>query len=191
MTGTSVPDLGNSNNGGSNIYSNTTWALLNISSNNFLAEGNYWGTGTPENVIYHGNDSQSYGVVDFTPFSNVQLAPPLLTNMPTIIQQEITAAFPKVTTLHQNFPNPFNPETWIPYQLSQDAKVVIDIYEGNGQLIRTLNLDAQPAGYYTTREKAAYWDGRNDAGERISSGIYFYRLQAGDYNRTRKMIILK
>ena len=93
--------------------------------------------------------------------------------------------------LYQNFPNPFNPETWLPYQLATEADVSISIYNVNGHLIRTLDLGTQPEGIYITKEKAAYWDGQNDAGEQVASGSYFYRLQAGDYSATKKMIILK
>jgi hypothetical protein len=91
----------------------------------------------------------------------------------------------------QNYPNPFNPETWIPYQLVQPAEVAIQIYDAAGQVVRTLNLGMKPSGYYLEKGKAAYWDGRNNAGERVASGVYFYRFQAGDYSATRKMIVVK
>ena len=90
-----------------------------------------------------------------------------------------------------NFPNPFNPETWIPYHLSNHADVQISIYDSKGELVRWLNLGHQAAGNYTDRTKAAYWDGRNEFGEHVASGLYFYRLTAGDYSATRKMLILK
>ncbi len=95
------------------------------------------------------------------------------------------------TVLMQNAPNPFNPETWIPYQLAEDVDVTITIHDTTGHLIRTLDLGSNPAGLYTTKEKAAYWDGKNESGERVSSGIYFYTIQAGDFTATRKMIIVK
>ena len=79
----------------------------------------------------------------------------------------------------QNYPNPFNPETWLPYQLAADAPVTIHIYNQRGQFIRAISLGHQPAGVYINRGKAAYWDGRNDIGEKVSSGVYFYNLQAG------------
>ena len=90
------------------------------------------------------------------------------------------------TQLLPNYPNPFNPETWIPYQLVQ-----IRIYEVAGQLVRTLDLGTKPAGSYLSRESAAYWDGRNDMGETIGSGVYFYTLNAGDYQRTRRMTVVR
>ena len=93
--------------------------------------------------------------------------------------------------LYQNFPNPFNPETWLPYQLATEAEVSISIYDVDGHLIRTLNLGDQPEGVYITKEKAAYWDGQDNTGQQVSSGSYFYHLQAGDYSATKKMVILK
>ena len=97
----------------------------------------------------------------------------------------------KQTRLLQNYPNPFNPETWIPYQLATEDDVTVVIYDSGGQLVRTLKLGSQPPGLYLTQEKAAYWDGRSDTGEWVSSGTYFYHLQAGSYSAAKKMIILK
>ena len=90
-----------------------------------------------------------------------------------------------------NFPNPFNPETWIPYQLSEAAHVRIRIYDVAGQLVRTLDLGTKLASSYLSREGAAYWDGRNNMGESVSSGVYFYTLEAGDYRRTRRMTVVR
>ena len=98
---------------------------------------------------------------------------------------------PKHTVLAQNFPNPFNPETWIPYQLSKSAEVSIHIHNVAGHLIRTLDLGLKPTGAYMTPSAAAYWDGKNSIGERVSSGIYFYTLQTADFAATRRMVILK
>ena len=97
----------------------------------------------------------------------------------------------KQTRLLQNYPNPFNPETWIPYQLATEADVTVIIYNSGGQRVRTFKLGSQPPGLYLTQEKAAYWDGRSDTGEWVSSGTYFYHLQAGGYSAAKKMIILK
>ncbi len=97
----------------------------------------------------------------------------------------------KRTALLQNFPNPFNPETWLPYRLAADAPVTLRIYNVRGQLVRELNLGMQKAGGYLTRETAAYWDGRDHVGETVSSGIYFYTLHAGSVQATRRMLILK
>ncbi len=98
---------------------------------------------------------------------------------------------PETTVLLPNYPNPFNPETWIPYQLAGPASVTVSIYSTDGQLTRTLELGHQTAGLYQDRNRAAYWDGKNESGETAASGIYFYKLKAGDYSATRKMLILK
>ena len=99
--------------------------------------------------------------------------------------------FPDKPMLMQNYPNPFNPETWIPYQLSADSEVVISIYDTKGEVIRRFDLGYHPVGTYSTRGRAVYWDGRNEFGEAVASGIYFYLLQAGEYSATRRMVILK
>ena len=98
---------------------------------------------------------------------------------------------PDRTALLTNYPNPFNPETWIPYELSVAADVRLTIYATDGKVVRTVILGHQPAGYYTGRSRAAYWDGRNTLGERVASGVYFYTLTAGDFTATRKMLIRK
>ena len=98
---------------------------------------------------------------------------------------------PKETALLVNYPNPFNPETWIPYQLATPADVSLTIYDIQGGVVRDLDLGHQRAGMYQTRARAAYWDGRNAVGEPVASGVYFYTLTAGDFTATRKMLILK
>ena len=98
---------------------------------------------------------------------------------------------PKRSHLLQNYPNPFNPETWIPYQLSEDSLVSVSIYDTAGQLIRTLSLGYQSAGFYNSRNRAAYWDGRNTLGEPVASGVYFYQLVTPSFQQTRRMLILK
>ena len=98
---------------------------------------------------------------------------------------------PTENLLLQNYPNPFNPETWIPYQLSEDSPVSVHIYNTTGRLIRTLSLGFQSAGFYNSRESAAYWDGRNALGERVASGIYFYQLITPDFQQTRRLVIVK
>jgi steroid delta-isomerase-like uncharacterized protein len=98
---------------------------------------------------------------------------------------------PRQSLLLPNYPNPFNPETWIPYQLREPTDVVIRIYNATGQLVRTLDLGQREAGFYLGRTKAAYWDGLNVTGEKVASGIYFYQLRAGDFSSTRRMLILK
>ena len=98
---------------------------------------------------------------------------------------------PTQNQLLQNFPNPFNPETWIPYHIAEAADVQLTIYGTQGAVVRQFDLGHQQAGYYTDRTKAAYWDGRNQLGEMVGSGVYFYQLKAGDYSATRKLVILK
>ena len=107
------------------------------------------------------------------------------------LQQLLATLMPKETALLANYPNPFNPETWIPYQLAKDADVTLHIYAVNGTLVRTLALGHQPAGMYQNRSRAAYWDGKNELGEKVASGLYFYSLTAGDFTATRKMLIAK
>ena len=101
------------------------------------------------------------------------------------------AIAPNATALHANYPNPFNPETWIPYQLQHAADVTVTIYDMRGMTVRQLLLGHQPAGVYHSRSRAAYWDGRNNLGEPVASGLYFYTLTAGDFRATRKMLIRK
>ena len=104
---------------------------------------------------------------------------------------QITVTAIRENALLANFPNPFNPETWIPYHLAKDAEVTLHIYAVNGQVVRTLALGHQSAGLYQTRSRAAYWDGKNEFGESIASGVYFYTLTADDFSATRKMLIRK
>lgn len=98
---------------------------------------------------------------------------------------------PETTTLLPNYPNPFNPETWIPYDLAADADIHIHIYNLKGESIRQLSVGFQTSGVYRTRDRAAYWDGRNELGEAVASGVYFYTLTTGDFTATRKMLIRK
>ena len=108
-----------------------------------------------------------------------------------VLKHLMEALTPKKTGLLPNYPNPFNPETWIPYKLSKPGEVRITIYSVDGKLVRTLALGHQPAGVYQSKSRAAYWDGRNTLGERVASGLYFYTLTAGDFTATRPMLIRK
>ena len=103
----------------------------------------------------------------------------------------LTLIIPEKTALLANYPNPFNPETWIPYHLSEPAEVALTIYSIDGKVVRHLDLGHQPAGFYQSRSRAVHWDGRNNVGERVASGIYFYTFKAGDFSTTRKMLIRK
>ena len=97
----------------------------------------------------------------------------------------------KKTRLLQSYPNPFNPDTWIPYELKEESRVIVEIYNVAGQLVHTLNLGTQPRGRYISKDKAAHWDGCNEFGERAASGVYFYIMRAKNFSATRKMLIVK
>ena len=107
------------------------------------------------------------------------------------LEMLINSVVPNETRLLPNFPNPFNPETWIPYDLGQDVDVSIHIHNVHGELIRQYRMGFQTAGSYRTASRAVHWDGRNSIGEPVSSGVYFYTLIAGDFTTTRKMLIRK
>ena len=136
-------------------------------------------------------------LADYPPFQ--QLSPEiqeyLLQHFEGAANTEVTnvAAWqiPEKTSLLPNYPNPFNPETWIPYQLTKPAAVTLTIYDINGRVVRDLDLGHQRAGVYRSRARAAHWDGRNAHGEPVASGLYFYTLKAGDFTATRKMLIRK
>ena len=108
-----------------------------------------------------------------------------------VLEHLLAAPRPTETVLLPNYPNPFNPETWIPYHLAYAADVIVTIYDIKGAVVRQLDLGHRAAGYYNDRAKAAYWDGRNNHGESVASGVYFYQLRAGDYSQGRRMVIVK
>lgn len=136
-----------------------------------------------EDLDIAGESSQSEIIkVVVTPQKKLQFVVP-----PT----KLVRSIPKASRLRQNFPNPFNPETWLPYELAEDASVSVDIYNVKGQVVRKLNLGPQKAGYYVRKDQAAYWDGRDRFGQRVTSGLYFYTLQAGNFTATRRLVILK
>ena len=107
------------------------------------------------------------------------------------VQVQPSDILPGKTQLLTNYPNPFNPETWIPYQLNSDSEVSIHIYGLDGNLVRRLGVGYQPAGYHHAQSGAAYWDGKNNIGEQVVSGVYFYTIQAGEFTDTRKMLLMK
>ena len=148
-----------------------------------LPEGSFpgiWGvigigiTDKARNTIYH----------DFTEITRFEVTE--AQSAPTV-----HVTLPHKTALLSNYPNPFNPETWIPYQLAKPSDVSLSIHSANGHLIRTLVLGHQPTGLYHSRSRAAYWDGRNETGEPVASGVYFYTLTADQFTASRKMLILK
>ena len=108
-----------------------------------------------------------------------------------VLEQLLLSLTPKETELLANYPNPFNPETWIPYRLAEDAFVTLTIYDPSGRVVRTFDVGHRIAAVYESQSKAIHWDGKNDLGEQVASGVYFYTLSAGNYSATRKMMILK
>ena len=121
---------------------------------------------------------------------NIKVTPENLANALLSVKLD-SIGKPLQNQLLQNYPNPFNPETWIPYQLSQDSPVSVSIYDATGKLVRTLSLGIQSAGYYNSRGRAAYWDGKNSLGESVASGVYFYQLTTPSFQQTRRLVILK
>ena len=167
---------------GESLYYTTGFNPLGI-SHIFRRDLN--GTSEDEIAVYYeGSGGPRQIVLGISPAS-VAAAPAESSQTSTEIE------IPDTTRLLANYPNPFNPETWIPYQLAAPAPVQITIYDTRGVLVRRLELGHQAAGSYTSRSRAAYWDGRNGQGERVASGIYFYQFQAGNVSSLRKMLILK
>ncbi len=148
----------------------------------------------PSYDIYAQNvqEDGSLGGISGDGFSPLAAAPirPTVQVTPQPLKAQ-SQPIPLVTRAFQNYPNPFNPETWLPYQLAKAAQVIIHIYDVQGRLVRTLDLGEQPPGVYLEKSRAAYWDGRNYLGEVVPGGIYFYTLQAGAFQATRKLVILK
>ena len=132
-------------------------------------------------------DSAGYVIGEPTTYT---VTPKMMETAFVSLTLEITP-HPETTSLLQNYPNPFNPETWIPYQLSEPAAVTITIYDVTGKVVRSLDVGHQAPGFYRSRLQAAYWDGKNNLGENVASGVYFYQIQAGEFSATRRMLILK
>ena len=122
---------------------------------------------------------------------SLEVRNPITTRGFVVLEQLLVSLTPRETELLANYPNPFNPETWIPYRLAEDAVVTLTIYDLSGQPVRTLEVGHRIASAYENRSKAIYWDGRNDVGEQVASGVYFYNLSTGNYSATRRMVILK
>ena len=145
----------------------------------------------------------TFEVLQPNPFRSLQLTDVILANADATAQTVQWAdvqgswnelanhAPPEETVMLPNYPNPFNPETWIPYRLAAPAEVTLTIYSADGKLVRTLALGHQATGVYQSKSRAAYWDGRNALGEHVASGLYFYTFTAGDFSATGKMLILK
>ena len=121
----------------------------------------------------------------------LEIRDPIMKRGIVVLEQLLVSLTPTETKLLANYPNPFNPETWIPYRLAEDAFVTLTIYDTAGQVVRTLDVGHRIASAYESRSKAVYWDGKNNVGERVASGVYFYHFSAGEYSATRRMVILK
>lgn len=161
-------------------------------------EDNYFATATADlsfnNIVEVGDRievlvTDSYGDIASETYSFIVTPKNIENAMMSISLDGIGK--PKRNALLQNYPNPFNPETWIPYRLTKNEMVSIDIYDAFGSLIRRFTPGFKSAGFYQSREKAAYWDGNNSFGERVASGVYFYQLTTKSFQQTRRMIIIK
>ena len=154
-----------------------------------------FGEGTATAPALHASDIEGLTAAEvqrlLTQARQITSTDPTYLRSIAVLEQLLAYLLPKETALLPNYPNPFNPETWIPYQLAEPADVTLYIYSVNGTLVRTLALGHQPAGMYHNRNRAAYWDGRNKHGERVASDVYFYTLMAGNFTATRKMLIRK
>jgi len=109
----------------------------------------------------------------------------------SVLKSLLDSIIPAQTALLNNYPNPFNPDTWIPYQLRDDSDVCITIYDANGRIIRNLDLGHKSAGVYVTKDRSAYWDGKNESGEAVASGLYFVVLRAGAYQKTQHIVMIR
>ena len=165
----------------------TTWRIYPLDTFLRYFGSNYGSNVTPddaEKYVFEYNRRNS----ELDLYTDGGAAAPMISEGQGIHETEER---PKETTLLSNYPNPFNPETWMPYKLSKAAKVTVTIYAIDGSLIRTLTLGHQSAGTYQSKNRAAYWDGKNEVGEPVASGVYFYTLKAGEFSATRKMLIRK
>ncbi|MBC8231569.1 T9SS type A sorting domain-containing protein [bacterium] len=151
-------------------------------------------SGTLATVIFEVKDINISGATRLS-LSNVKLADASARSIKAVTESTLLnweeLLVPEKSRVLPNYPNPFNPETWIPYNLARDAPVTIQIYNTKGRLIRILDIGLKKAGIYLTKERAVYWDGRDSLGEKVASGVYFYTLQAGEFRSSRKMVILK
>ena len=153
------------------------------------------GQGTAAAPTLHASDLEGLTAADIQQMlaqaRQLALTDPAYLRGIAVLEQLLARLLPKETALLPNYPNPFNPETWLPYQLAKPSEVTLRIYAVNGTLVRVLALGHQSAGKYQSRSRAAYWDGRNSLGETVASGVYFYTLTTGDFTATRKMLIRK
>ena len=189
---TSIPDTGSINGTVTDIAGNPLRALVSVINIK-------WTLTNPDDGFYEITDLEprTYLVIAIKRGYRAGFARVAVEAGKTITQdfklrpKSRKDAEDEFTDLYENYPNPFNPETWIPFKLATDSPVTVSIYNQKSQLIRTINLGEKRAGNYITKDKAAYWDGRNDFGERVSSGVYFYTFRAGEFKATRRMLVVK
>ena len=164
--------------------------LLFVEDKTYMAK--YEGTWELINVTGAAPGMYLVSLLDYPPFQQMssEVREYLLGYLETFMNPAAWQ-IPERTSVLPNYPNPFNPETWIPYQLAEPTDVTLTISDIHGRVVRTLDFGYQPAGIYQNRSRAAYWDGRNALGEPVASGVYFYMLKAGDFTATRKMVIRK
>ena len=179
---------------GENIAADVTGdGIVNITDLVFVAGNLGESAGAPS--VWHGESEAPLTKANLQQWlreaRRINLTDPTFQRGILVLEQLLAVSTPIETMLLPNYPNPFNPETWIPYQLSEAAVVSITIYDVAGKVVRSLDLGHQAAGYYRSHSEAAYWNGRNNLNERVASGIYFYQLQAGEFSTTRRMLILK
>ena len=141
------------------------------------------------NLDYETKNSYSMKVIASDGNSSSSIT--VTVNVTDVAEAPAVQQSPAKTTLLANYPNPFNPETWIPYQLSKSAKVTLTIYNVKGETVRHFALGQKAAGKYRSRSRAIHWDGKNEFGEKVATGVYFYQLTAGDFSATRRMLIIK
>ena len=141
-------------------------------------------------VLTHGEVHRAYDLISAGPANSPDIRK-LKAHLLRLLRSDRTTSLPTSPSLLPNYPNPFNPDTWIPYHLAQAGDVAISIYNASGQLVRTLNLGHREAGFYTNKGKSAHWDGKNHNGEKLSSGLYFYVMRAGHFTAARKMLLVE
>lgn len=173
---------------------NQAGMITNAASTRLANAHGVKGNGVLASIVFRLKDSQPNWVVSLN-LASVRLIDSEGRFIPAVVtginRTWEDLAIPERSDLLNNYPNPFNPETWIPYQLSKDSDVTISIYNISGQLVRRLNLGYKPAGVYVSQSRSAHWDGKNEFGEYTASGTYFYSIKAGEFAATRKMIMLK
>ena len=179
---------------GENIPADVTGdGIVNIADLVFVAGNLGEGTGAPS--VWYGELEEPLTKANLQQWlreaRQMNLTDPTFQRGILVLEQLLSVSTPTQTMLLPNYPNPFNPETWIPYQLAESADVAVSIYAVDGTLVRALEFGRQPVGIYESRNRAAYWDGKNALGESVASGVYFYTLTAGEFTATRKMLIRK